>query len=48
MIALKTVIRLFWVPRFRHLRKKITDFQRRPDALLPDPIEFAITRNKKW
>ena len=47
MIALKTVIRLFWVPRFKYWRDKINDFQRGPDALLPDLIEFAITRHKK-
>ena len=47
MTALKTVIRSFWVPRFKYLHDTITDFQRRPDALLPDLIKFAITQNKK-
>jgi hypothetical protein len=48
MSALKTVIRLFWVPRFKYLHGTITHFQRGLDTLLPDLIEFAITRHKEW
>jgi hypothetical protein len=47
MSALKTVIQLFWVPRFKYLHDTITDFQRGPDALLPDLVKFAITQHKK-
>ena len=47
MIALKTVTRLFWVPRSKCLHDTVTDFLRGPDALLPDLIKFDITQHKK-
>jgi hypothetical protein len=47
MIALKTVTRLFWVPRSKYLHDTVTDFQRGLDALLPDLIKFDITQHKK-